>query len=120
MTQAWLSYSLLKSSDEVPAGFAKKIPTVLDWDNIDFGEKNPSGHGITHHTNGIMLQSHISESTPTSGRASLPKRVCSLKGLPSFVREQHHQNKMQGPKHVSGAARATLEVKGAYQIWNQH
>lgn len=30
---------LVKGSDEVPLGFAKKAPKVLVWVNIDFGEE---------------------------------------------------------------------------------
>lgn len=50
---------LVEGRDKIPKGFSKKVPTILVWDNIDFGEETLSGCGTTHHTNGIMLQSSV-------------------------------------------------------------
>ena len=36
--------------------FAKKMFTTLVWDNNDFDEETLSGSGMTHNTNGIILQ----------------------------------------------------------------
>ncbi|CAB4008053.1 Hypothetical predicted protein [Paramuricea clavata] len=33
-----------------------RIPTIIVWDNNDFGEETLSGHGTTHNTNGIVIQ----------------------------------------------------------------
>ena len=59
-------------SAAIPPGFVESQATVLVWDNIDFGRKLPrSGHGTTHHTNGIMVQSRVSEPQRLQERASL-------------------------------------------------
>jgi hypothetical protein len=63
---------------EIPAGFEKGKPTVLVWDNIDFGEETLSGRGTTHHTNGIMLQSKVLESRTTTRDISLKKGIRSI------------------------------------------
>ena len=47
---------LLEGRDKIPKGFSKKAPTILVWDNIDFGEETLSGLGTTHHTNGICYK----------------------------------------------------------------
>lgn len=52
----------------IPPGFEEKKPTVLVWDNIDFGEETLSGHGTTHHTNGIMVQCQTFDVTQTKPR----------------------------------------------------
>ncbi|KAJ8030514.1 hypothetical protein HOLleu_26961 [Holothuria leucospilota] len=67
----------LATSHLVPKGFAVKTPTVLVWDNIDFGEETVSGHGTTHHTNGIMIQSHITKQAQ-SQRIETKKGIRSL------------------------------------------
>lgn len=41
----------LATAQHVPPGMVKHTPTILVWDNIDFGEETVSGHGTTHHTN---------------------------------------------------------------------
>jgi len=35
----------------IPAGFSKKTPTIIVWDNIDFDQyqEMQTGHGTTYH-----------------------------------------------------------------------
>ncbi|XDV11366.1 hypothetical protein PO909_000329 [Leuciscus waleckii] len=55
---ALAEYQLATGTD-IPKCMSKQHPTVLVWDNIDFGEETLSGRGTTHHTNGIMVQSKM-------------------------------------------------------------
>lgn len=69
------------------------------WDNIDFGEETLSGHGTTHHTNGIMLQSAAME------MSTVPRETCVKKGARSLVPqnrqiESYIHQKRHGPKQV--------------------
>ncbi|KAL1268455.1 hypothetical protein QQF64_033818 [Cirrhinus molitorella] len=91
---------LVEGRDKIPKGFSKKVPTALVWDNIDFGEETLSGHGTTHHTNGIMLQSSVVETVSTTNRQPLKKGVSSFKAPPSIPVEPYHQSKRQGPQNL--------------------
>ncbi|KAL1251048.1 hypothetical protein QQF64_018844 [Cirrhinus molitorella] len=91
---------LVEGRDKIPKGFSKKVPTALVWDNIDFGEETLSGHGTTHHTNGIMLQSSLVETVSTTNRQPLKKGVSSFKAPPSIPVEPYHQSKRQGPQNL--------------------
>ena len=42
--------------DALPLSIQPRIPTIIVWDNNDFGEETLSGHGTTHNTNGIVIQ----------------------------------------------------------------
>ncbi|XP_056105946.1 uncharacterized protein LOC130084505 [Rhinichthys klamathensis goyatoka] len=92
--------TLVEGRDKIPKGFSKKVPTVLVWDNIDFGEETLSGRGTTHHTNGIMLQSSVVEPVSTTNRQPLQKGVSSFKAPPSIPVEPYHQSKRQGPQNL--------------------
>ena len=84
----------LCSEDEVPTGFEKEKPTILVWDNIDFGEETLSGHGTTHHTNGIMIQACISK----AGQQSLHKLTKERSLEPrADVLVEYHRTKRHGP-----------------------
>ena len=63
----------------IPAGFSKKTPTIIVWDNIDFGQETQTGHGTMHHTNGLMVQRVVNALTDGSERVSLKKGERSLK-----------------------------------------
>ena len=69
-----LAQHQLATSSQIPSGFSKGKPTVLVWDNIDFGEEIASGHGTTHHTNGIMVQAEVAESAKIQ-KVEIKKRV---------------------------------------------
>ena len=89
----------LQTESEIPPGFSKCKPTVLVWDNIDFGEETLSGHGTTHHTNGIMLQSKPLESPAVTREMSLSKGVRFI--VPQCrVIEPYFQQKRHGPKKL--------------------
>ena len=72
MYETSLAFLRLESSEQIPKGFAtgKLLTMIWDnidfqlltmiWDNIDFQEETPTGHGTTHHTNGIMVQKEVS------------------------------------------------------------
>ncbi|XP_051810146.1 uncharacterized protein LOC110947043 isoform X2 [Acanthochromis polyacanthus] len=75
---------LLENRDKIPKGFSKKVPTILVWDDIDFGEETLFGGGTTHHTNGIMLQSSVTETESGSDRPPLQKAVYTFKAPPSI------------------------------------
>ena len=84
----------------IPHAFARGVPTTLVWDNIDFGEETLSGKGTTHHTNGLMIQAHISDSTnQPNRRESLKKGIRCLKTLPCQIEDYHMQKKL-GPLHI--------------------
>ncbi|XP_033106462.1 uncharacterized protein LOC117108533 [Anneissia japonica] len=89
----------LLNTNAIPNGFAKHTPTTLVWDNIDFGEETLSGHGTTHHTNGIMLQSRICKLTSRSDTVTIRKGIRSFKPAPSTL-EIYHRTKRQGPKKL--------------------
>ncbi|ESO90890.1 hypothetical protein LOTGIDRAFT_163777 [Lottia gigantea] len=57
----------------VPDSFSEKLNTVLVWDNIDFSEETTSGHGTTHHTNGIAIQCSSDMVTEALERQTLPR-----------------------------------------------
>ena len=96
-------------SEKIPQGFSKQVPTILVWDNIDFGEETLSGRGTTHHTNGIMVQSRVSESRDTQIRASLPKRVYTFKPPPTEEMAPYFQQRRQGPTHIPNNMQIDLE-----------
>lgn len=75
---------------KIPAGFSKNVHTVLVWDNIDFGEETLSGRGTTHHTNGIMLQSQITDSVQQPRDIIIDKKLRSIKS-PNQTMEHYHQ-----------------------------
>ncbi|XP_049332864.1 uncharacterized protein LOC111197609 isoform X2 [Astyanax mexicanus] len=106
---------LVEGRDKIPKGFSKKTPTVLVWDNIDFGEETLSGHGTTHHTNGIMLQSSVVEPVPATNRQPLQKGVSTLKPPPSIPVEHYHQFKRQGPQNLFHHEMIPLEAE-AYRL----
>lgn len=91
---------LIEGRDKIPKGFAKKVPTTLVWDNMDFGEETLSGGGTTHHTNGIMVQSSIAAPVSSTARQPLQKGVSSFKAPPSIPVEQYQQSKRQGPQNL--------------------
>ena len=49
----------LNSIDSLPIGIASNKFATLVWDNIDFCEETVTGHGTTHSTNGIIVQTNI-------------------------------------------------------------
>ena len=102
---------LIGGQESIPPGFAKKVPTVLVWDNIDFNEETPSGHGTTHHTNGIMVQSKETKPdlTENQTRKSLPKGVSTLKAPVGPTPEPYYQQKRQGPTNLVGDLSISLE-----------
>ena len=79
---------LLERRDKIALGFLKKTPTILVWDNIDFGEETLSGRGTTHHINGIMLQSSVAEPVSRTNRQPQQKGVSSFKAPPSTPVQQ--------------------------------
>ena len=85
---------LVENRDKIPKGFSKKAPTILVWDNIDFGEETLSGRGTTHHTNGIMVQSSVTETVSRTDRQPLQKGVYTFKAPPSFPVEHYQQSKI--------------------------
>ena len=91
---------LLEGRDKIPVGFSMKTPTILVWDNIDFGEETLSGRGTTHHTNGIMLQSSVAEPASRTNRQPLQKGVSSFKAPPSTPVEHYQQSKREGPQNL--------------------
>ena len=60
-----------------PDNLLKKNPTILIWDNIDFTEETLSGHGTSHHTNGILVQRVIHE-VEGAPRRTIQKKKSSL------------------------------------------
>ena len=59
----------------VPNGAVSHQFTILVWDNIDFSEETMSGHGTTHHTNGIRIQQVTSGlEVHRSGKTALSKK----------------------------------------------
>lgn len=61
-----LASKAMQTIGDIPPGFSQSTPTVLVYDNIDYSEETLSGHGTTHHTNGIMVQVSKQESPPAS------------------------------------------------------
>ncbi|XP_061913285.1 uncharacterized protein LOC133656293 isoform X2 [Entelurus aequoreus] len=102
---------LLEGRNKIPKGFAQKAPTILVWDNIDFGEETLSGHGTTHHTNGIMLQSSVTETVSRTERQPLQKAVKSFKPPPSYPVEHYQQSKRHGPQNLSHHGSVPLDAE---------
>ena len=101
----------LATAHIVPQGFAEKVPTILVWDNIDYKEETPSGHGTTHHTNGLMIQSEISEHVPLQNRPVMKKGVRSL--IPTITELNTFTSATRkGPKYVCNA---TLLMASLYE-----
>ena len=81
-----LAQHKLATSSEVPSVSSRDKATVLD-----FGEETASGHGTTHHTNGIMvrLQAEVAESAKVQkveikkGCAVTKRNFCSIECVPS-------------------------------------
>lgn len=88
----------LAATSEIPKGMVKKSPTVLVWDNIDFGEETLSGKGTTHHTNEIMVQGRV-QSTENPRTVVIKKGARTLKPLTSVL-EHYYQTKRQGPQDL--------------------
>lgn len=69
-----------------------KTPTVIVWDNIDFGEETTNGAGTTHHTNGIMVQSTAIADEEKLFHPTISKKQRSF--IPKLsILEHHHQQK---------------------------
>ena len=65
--------------DIPPRAFAAKKWTTLVYDNIDFSEKTLTGHGTTHFTNGIMVQSRpCVDTNDNPQRVQISKHVRKL------------------------------------------
>ena len=102
---------LLEGRDKIPKGFSKKTPTILVWDNIDFGEETLSGRGTTHHTNGIMVQSSVVETVSRTDRQPLPKPRQTFKAPASTPLQQYQVSKRQGPQNLSPNESVPLQAE---------
>ncbi|XP_041350657.1 uncharacterized protein LOC121369672 [Gigantopelta aegis] len=90
----------LETGGDIPKGFEKQTPTVMVWDNIDFGEETKSGAGTTHHTNGIMTQSKPTTSDEGNRTAVIKKGQRTLNPPPCQI-EVYHQKKRHGPEDLT-------------------
>lgn len=95
---ALAEYQLATETD-IPKCMSKQHPTVLVWDNIDFGEETLSGRGTTHHTNGIMVQSKM-KSEDHRVTVSIRKGVRTLQPQKS-VPDLYIHTKRQGPQELN-------------------
>ncbi|KAK6167860.1 hypothetical protein SNE40_021792 [Patella caerulea] len=84
-----------------PTDFRKKPNTVLIWDNIDFCEETISGHGTTHHTNGIGIQctTPVQQPSEITDRVSMPRILAPFKRASSTL-VSHHRKKSKGPSTI--------------------
>ena len=80
----------------IPEGFVKSAPTILVWDNNDFKEETPSGHGTTHNTNGVIIQLGPQDSEQLT-LASVKKTKQRSVDPPRQYIEVFHSGKRQGP-----------------------
>ena len=62
---ALANQEIRRGNDALPSSIQPGIPTIIVWDNNDFGEETLSGHGTTHNTNGIVIQ-HGNTTTATT------------------------------------------------------
>ena len=51
--------------DALPLSIQSRIPTIIVWENNDFGEETLSGHGTTHNTNDPVIQHGNTTATTT-------------------------------------------------------
>ncbi|KAK6175746.1 hypothetical protein SNE40_014139 [Patella caerulea] len=93
----------------IPSDFQTNMNTILVWDNIDFNEETISGHGTTHHTNGIAIQSPMSpvEEITSTQRPSVPK-IPATKLHVSTTLAAYHPKRRIGP-HVSDVEKTLLQ-----------
>jgi hypothetical protein len=60
-----LSVNYIKRKEmRLPANIVKDVPVYFVFDNNDFSEETPSGHGTTHCTNGIIIQQRVCTAKP--------------------------------------------------------
>lgn len=81
-----LAHHLISNQHRIPEFFAHGSLIVMVWDNIDFLEETKSGHGTTHHTNGILIQldHQVPPSVPVT--QSLPRgQARALRPLPDNI-----------------------------------
>ena len=88
----------LATETEIPKCMERRFPTVLVWDNIDFGEETLSGQGTTHHTSGIMVQREIKEHEGCR-TVVMKKRERTLKPQKSVL-DTYINTKRQGPREL--------------------
>lgn len=96
MYETSLALLRLSTRDQIPEGFAPNKLVTLVWDNIDFTEETQSGHGTTHHTNGIMVQKNLVHNT-TQPRPAVEKGNRSLKPDMTPL-EEFNRVQRQGPQ----------------------
>ena len=80
----------------IPAGVQKSVPTTIVWDNVDFGEETTSGHGTTHHTNGILIQISQGDMQECSERPMLSKSERRL-NVPTTTLVPYPSTRRSGP-----------------------
>jgi hypothetical protein len=68
-----LAHHINSTQQQIPTGFTYGELVCLVWDNIDFSEETKSGHGTTHHTNGIIIQLDRQVPVPTSSNKRVPR-----------------------------------------------
>ena len=115
MYETSLAVLRLESNEKIPKGFdAGKLVTMV-WDNIDFNEETPTGHGTTHHTNGIMVQKEVSHvvhpelSTVKKGIRSLTPKIVPL--------QEYHCVERQGPRFDTDVEEISVDVWEPFIEW---
>ncbi|XP_067931037.1 uncharacterized protein [Watersipora subatra] len=102
----------------IPPTFAKHKFAFLVFDNIDFAEETLSGHGTTHHTNGILVQQTDEEIEATASTATASTKVStdhliskrSRSFLPALTDIQpYHLGKRHGPEGILKYAEDSLK-----------
>ena len=93
----------------LPAGFLQKNFTMLVYDNIDFSEETLSGHGTTHHTNGLMIQ--LRSNTPATSVEHTIPRNCRKLALPSTEIAPYFLSTKQGPNLTSSITPQQADVQ---------
>jgi hypothetical protein len=108
MYETSLAFLRLESSEQIPKGFATGKLLTMIWDNIDFQEETPTGHGTTHHTNGIMVQKEVSH-------VIHPELPTVKKGIRSLTPEiiplpEYHCVIRQGPQFDTDVEQIGIDV----------
>lgn len=104
--ETMLALKQVHDSDTLPPGFSKKTFTVLVYDNIDFSEETLTGHGTTHHTNGLMIQlkSQDCPAAPDTEDGSrlvgLPKSTRTF-NMPAEEILPYYQAARKGPQNIA-------------------
>ena len=115
--------------EKLPANIVKNVPVSFVFDNNDFSEETPSGHGTTHCTNGIILQVRVltAKSEPKSqGQNSTgverPTHMKKPRSLPFVERAllDYPCAPRCGPDRVVDAATivttATMSLDGTHDL----